>query len=158
DTGGEHGESRPSAPAEHLNSLPDGFDPSAMRNLFLRNMYLMKFARACALADEDLAELTRFLAIPSISADPAHAPAVAEAAEWVAAYVRWAGGTAEVVDWNGSPLVDAVVPASTGRTDAPTVLCYGHFDVQPPAPLEQWPSDPFVAALDDGWLVARGVA
>src|SRR4051794_743297 len=121
-------------------------------------MYLMKFARAAPLAAGDLAELTRFLAIPSISADPAYAPAVADAAEWVAGYVRTAGGTAEVVDWNGSPLVDALVPASGGGSNAPTVLCYGHFDVQPPAPLDQWHSDPFAATLADGWLVARGVA
>ncbi|MFL5928412.1 MAG: M20/M25/M40 family metallo-hydrolase [Gaiellaceae bacterium] len=125
----------------------------------------MKFARlfsqddaARLLAPGDLAELARFLAIPSISADPAYAPAVVDAAGWVADRVRAAGGQAEVVDWNGSPLVDALVPASTGGSKAPTVLCYGHFDVQPPAPLEQWHSDPFTATLADEWLVARGVA
>jgi acetylornithine deacetylase/succinyl-diaminopimelate desuccinylase-like protein len=121
-------------------------------------MYLMKFARACPLSAEDLAELAGFLAIPSISADPAYADAVAEAAEWVADYVRAAGGTAEIVDRRGSLLVDALVPASTGADEAPTVLCYGHFDVQTPAPLEQWRSEPFAASLGDGWLVARGVA
>src|SRR5262245_32856638 len=121
-------------------------------------MYLMKLARACPLDAGDLAELEELLAIPSISADPERAGDVAAAAGWVADYVRAAGGRAEVVDWNGSPLVDGVVPASTGADSAPTVLCYGHFDVQPPAPLDQWRSDPFEATLVDEWLVARGVA
>jgi acetylornithine deacetylase/succinyl-diaminopimelate desuccinylase-like protein len=121
-------------------------------------MYLMKFARACRLDAGDLAELTSLLAIPSISADPERVGAVAEAADWVADYVTAAGGRAEVVDWNGSPLVDGVVPANGGADSAPTVLCYGHFDVQPPAPLDRWRSDPFEATLVDEWLVARGVA
>ncbi|NUR78097.1 MAG: M20/M25/M40 family metallo-hydrolase [Thermoleophilia bacterium] len=111
-----------------------------------------------SLEADALAELTSFLAIRSVSADAEHEASVAEAADWIADYVRAGRGTAEIVDWNGSPLVDALVPASDAARSAPTVLCYGHFDVQPPAPLEQWDSDPFEATLRDGWLVGRGVA
>ena len=46
----------------------------------------------------------------------------------------------------------------SGTTDAPLVLCYGHFDVQSPAPLELWESEPFSPEVRDGWLYARGVA
>jgi acetylornithine deacetylase/succinyl-diaminopimelate desuccinylase-like protein len=122
-------------------------------------MYLMKLARASApLEAEAIAELASFLAIPSISADTAHASSVREAAQWIVEYVRGAGGTAQVVDWNGSPLVDGYLEASEASTGAPTVLCYGHFDVQPPGPAEHWENNPFEATLRDGWLVARGVA
>lgn len=100
-------------------------------------------------------ELAEFLRIPSISADPAHAGHVEEAGEWVCDFVRGAGGSAELVDWNGQPLAVGEVRASTGK-DAPTVLCYGHFDVQPPAPVELWESPPFEPELRDGYLYGRG--
>src|ERR1700752_5319517 len=88
-------------------------------------------------------ELAEFLPIPSISADPARAGDVLSAGRWVAELIRGAGGESELLDWNGQPLVTGVVPASDGTADAPTVLCYGHFDVQPPDPLELWDSPPF---------------
>ena len=56
------------------------------------------------------------------------------------------------------PLVDALVRASSNAAEAPTVICYGHFDVQSPAPLDLWESDPFSPEIRDGWLYARGVA
>ena len=56
------------------------------------------------------------------------------------------------------PLVVGEIRASNGAAGAPTILCYGHFDVQPPAPLELWESDPFEATVRDEWLYARGVA
>jgi acetylornithine deacetylase/succinyl-diaminopimelate desuccinylase-like protein len=102
-------------------------------------------------------ELAEFLRIPSISADPAHAGHVAEAGEWVCNFVRNAGGDAELVDWEGQPLAIGEIRASSGN-GAPTVLCYGHFDVQPPDPLELWDSDPFEPELRDGHLYARGAA
>ena len=108
--------------------------------------------------EELRAGLAELIAIPSVSADPSHAQDVVAAADWVAERVRAAGGTADVVPWNGGrPLVIGDVPASNGA-DAPTVLCYAHFDVQPPDPLDLWDSPPFELAERDGWLYARGVA
>ncbi|HEX4519663.1 MAG TPA: M20/M25/M40 family metallo-hydrolase [Gaiellaceae bacterium] len=100
-------------------------------------------------------ELAEFLRIPSVSADPSHGADVRRAAEWVREFVIGAGGQAEVVDWNGRPLAIGEIPASGGGP-APTVLCYGHFDVQPPEPLELWESDPFEPEIRDGYLYARG--
>ena len=104
---------------------------------------------------EEVAELLR---IPSVSADPAHSPDVARAGEWVCDFIRRAGGEAELRDWNGQPLALGEIPASTGVADAPTVLVYGHFDVQPPAPLEEWESPPFEPTARGEWLYGRGVA
>jgi acetylornithine deacetylase/succinyl-diaminopimelate desuccinylase-like protein len=102
-------------------------------------------------------ELAEFIRIPSISADPARAGDVKAAGEWVTSFVKDAGGEAELVDWHGQPLAIGEIPASTGD-GAPTVLCYGHFDVQPPDPLELWESDPFEPEIRDGNLYARGAA
>jgi acetylornithine deacetylase/succinyl-diaminopimelate desuccinylase-like protein len=100
-------------------------------------------------------ELTGFLRIPSVSADSGHAGDVRAAAGWVADFIDAGGGSAEVSDWEGAPLVLGEFAASSGR-EAPTVLCYGHFDVQPPAPLELWESDPFEPEIRDGYLYGRG--
>ncbi len=105
-----------------------------------------------------IAELSEFIAIPSVSADPAHQGDVAAAAEWVAERVRRAGGTAEVIPWGERPLVVGEIRASQNAESAPTILCYGHFDVQPPDPLELWESPPFELVDRDGWLYARGTA
>ena len=105
-----------------------------------------------------LDELEELLRIPSVSADPAHADDVVRAAEWVADKVRRSGGEAELVPYGKRPLVVGEIPASNGASGAPTVLAYGHFDVQPPAPLELWETDPFEATIRDEWLYARGVA
>jgi acetylornithine deacetylase/succinyl-diaminopimelate desuccinylase-like protein len=103
-------------------------------------------------------ELSEFLRIESISAEAAHADDVKRAGEWVCEFVRGAGGECELVDWHGQPLAVGEVPASTGAADAPTVLCYGHFDVQPPDPLELWDSPPFEPEIRDKYLYGRGVA
>ncbi len=103
-------------------------------------------------------ELATFLRIPSISADPAHAGDVRMAGEWVRDIIAGAGGEAELVDWHGQPLVVGEIRASTGGASAPTVLCYGHFDVQPPDPLELWESPPFEPEIRGEYLYARGVA
>jgi acetylornithine deacetylase/succinyl-diaminopimelate desuccinylase-like protein len=100
-------------------------------------------------------ELADFLRIPSISADPAHAGDVIRAGEWVRDFIRGSGGECEVIDWHGQPLAIGEVPASSGP-GAPTVICYGHFDVQPPDPLELWDSAPFEPEVRDGYLYGRG--
>src|SRR6266487_344318 len=105
-----------------------------------------------------LDELASFVRIPSVSADPAHQADVVAAGEWVRDFVRAAGGEAEVIDWHGHPLTIGEIRASSGDGTAPTVLCYGHFDVQPPAPLDAWESDPFEPTIRGEWLYARGVA
>ncbi|HUK93918.1 MAG TPA: M20/M25/M40 family metallo-hydrolase [Gaiellaceae bacterium] len=109
---------------------------------------------------DELAELIR---IPSVSADPERADDVARAAEWLAGFVRGAGGEAEVVETDTQPLIVGHLSASAvsggqplGRV--PTVLVYGHVDVQPPDPLELWESDPFTLEQRGDWLYGRGVA
>ena len=109
-------------------------------------------------SDQLAAELAEFIAIPSISADPDHQDDVAAAAEWVAARLRTAGAVVDVVPWGERPLVIGELKASANPESAPTILCYGHFDVQPADPLEQWDSPPFELVERDGWLYARGTA
>jgi acetylornithine deacetylase/succinyl-diaminopimelate desuccinylase-like protein len=103
-------------------------------------------------------ELAQFLRIQSISADPQHADDVLLAGEWVRDLIHAAGGDCEIVDWHGSPLVVGEIRASTDAQQAPTVLCYGHFDVQPADPLELWQSQPFEPEIRDERLYGRGVA
>jgi acetylornithine deacetylase/succinyl-diaminopimelate desuccinylase-like protein len=114
-------------------------------------------AKNTVLTKAQVAELSELLCIPSISADPSHAGDVRAAAGWLLALFRRGGATAEIVERAGRPIVDALVRASSAGS-APLVLCYGHFDVQSPAPLELWDSEPFSPDLRDGWLYARGVA
>jgi acetylornithine deacetylase/succinyl-diaminopimelate desuccinylase-like protein len=103
-------------------------------------------------------ELAEWLRIRSISADPARAGDVRDAGEWMCRLLRSAGASAELVDWHGQPLAIGEVRASRDADAAPTVLCYGHFDVQPEDPLDLWESDPFEPEIRDGQLYARGVA
>jgi acetylornithine deacetylase/succinyl-diaminopimelate desuccinylase-like protein len=104
-----------------------------------------------------LEELEEFLRIPSVSADSAHSDDVRRACEWVCDFVRRAGGTADVVPGSTAfPLAVGEIPASEDPDRAPTVLVYGHFDVQPPAPLDEWVTPPFEPAVRDGRLYARG--
>ncbi len=99
---------------------------------------------------EDLREL---LSVPSVSADPARSGDVLRAAGWIADRVRLLGGTAEVLEQGR-----LVAGEIAGPPGAPVVLVYGHYDVQPPDPLELWESDPFSAEIRGEWLYARGVA
>jgi len=107
-------------------------------------------------ADGALERLLEFLRIPSVSAVADHAADVRRAAEWVAARARRAGfPEVRVDDTPGHPVVFArwqVAP------DAPTVLVYGHYDVQPADPLELWRTPPFEPVVRDGAIVARGAS
>jgi acetylornithine deacetylase/succinyl-diaminopimelate desuccinylase-like protein len=108
--------------------------------------------------DTLVAELAELIAIPSISADEAHAADVRRAADWTCERIRRAGGDADVLERNGRPLVVGEIPATERPESAPTVLCYAHFDVQPPDPLGPWETPPFELTRRDGWLYGRGVA
>jgi acetylornithine deacetylase/succinyl-diaminopimelate desuccinylase-like protein len=103
-------------------------------------------------------ELAAFLRIPSVSADPSCRAEVTRAGEWVCELVRGGGGDCELVDWHGRPLAIGAIRASADPERAPTVLCYGHFDVQPPDPLELWESPPFEPEIRGDYLYGRGVA
>jgi acetylornithine deacetylase/succinyl-diaminopimelate desuccinylase-like protein len=106
--------------------------------------------------DRMLAELTEFLRIPSVSTTPEHAPDCRRAADWLVAQLRGLGcPVVEVVEGRGHPLVWAESPHVEGK---PTLLIYGHYDVQPPDPLEEWESPPFEPTVRDGKLYARGAA
>ncbi len=104
------------------------------------------------------AELAELIAIPSVSADPAHREDVKRAGEWVCEFIRRIGGTAELTPFGERELALGEIPASNGRGDAPTVLVYNHFDVQPPAPLDLWESDPFELDVRGEWAYGRGIA
>jgi acetylornithine deacetylase/succinyl-diaminopimelate desuccinylase-like protein len=107
--------------------------------------------------DAARAELAELIAIPSVSADPAHREDVKRAGEWVCEFIRRIGGTAQLTPFGEKELALGELPASTDPESAPTVLCYGHFDVQPPAPLDQWESEPYELTIRDEWAYARGV-
>jgi len=103
-----------------------------------------------------LEELKEFLRIPSISTLPEHAKDTHRAAEFVAAKLHDAGlENIELIETDRHPLVYADWLHAPGK---PTVLCYGHFDVQPPDPLELWDTPPFEPSERNGNLYARGSA
>jgi acetylornithine deacetylase/succinyl-diaminopimelate desuccinylase-like protein len=102
-------------------------------------------------------ELEDWLRIPSVSTGGGDAAALARACDWVIERIDAAGGTAERVSVNGSnPMAVGELRAS--RDGAPTVLSYGHYDVQDPGPLDAWESPPFEPTERDGRLYARGAA
>src|ERR1700722_2993092 len=101
-------------------------------------------------------ELKAFCRIPRVSAGPAYREQVSQAARFVADRLQQAGFDAvRIVPTGGHP----VVTAELCRVEsAPTVLVYGHYDVQPPDPLDRWTSPPFEPTVRDGRLYARGSA
>ncbi|HET9707440.1 MAG TPA: dipeptidase [Gemmatimonadales bacterium] len=106
--------------------------------------------------DRILRELEEFTAIPSVSTDPAHVAEVRAAAQWVAAKLQAAGPfTVRTLPTPGASIVYA---EWLGAAGAPTVLIYGHYDVQPEDPIDQWLSPPFTPTLRDGRLYARGAS
>src|SRR5213592_3457554 len=106
--------------------------------------------------DRLLRELTDFLRIPSVSTLPAHNADCRAAAEWVAGELRQLGcRDVQFLASDTHPVVWAVGPEVRG---APTLLLYGHYDVQPPDPLAEWTTPPFEPTVRDGKLFARGSA
>src|SRR6184192_636579 len=106
--------------------------------------------------DRLLRELTDFLRIPSVSTLPAHNADCRAAAEWVAGELRRLGCREVQFLASGThPVVWGVGPDVPG---APTLLLYGHYDVQPPDPLAEWTTPPFEPTVRDGKLFARGSA
>jgi acetylornithine deacetylase/succinyl-diaminopimelate desuccinylase-like protein len=100
-----------------------------------------------------LPEYFEFLRFQSISTDPAHAPQVTACAEWLAAKFQRMGLSAQVCPTGGHPVV---VARNESRPDRRTVLIYGHYDVQPVDPLEEWATPPFEPRLENGVVFARG--
>src|SRR6188508_2067698 len=110
-----------------------------------------------------LDRLFRLLAIPSVSTDPAFHEACIEAAKAYAAALRGIGFEARVEPTLGKPMVVGGWRASPGTRERPSVLFYGHYDVQPPEPLDEWTAPPFEPIRrrgEDGKerLYGRGVA
>jgi acetylornithine deacetylase/succinyl-diaminopimelate desuccinylase-like protein len=101
-----------------------------------------------------LQELTEFLSIPSISALPEHAGDCRRAAQWLERHLKKLGcPVVNIIEGPGHPVVWAESPRVP---DAPTLLIYGHYDVQPPDPLDEWTTEPFRPTVRDGKLYARG--
>lgn len=113
-------------------------------------------AKLAASHEQVLGELVEFASIPSVSTDPAHADDVQAAARWVAERLSAAGPLAvRTIATPGNPVVYGEWCGAPGK---PTVLVYGHYDVQPADPLEQWVTPPFTPTVRDDRLYARGVS
>ncbi len=98
-------------------------------------------------------ELLTFLKIPSVSTYSANSKDVRRAAEWVLNHLKRLGFQSNIHQTAGHPLVFG---QHCKREGAPTLLIYGHYDVQPPEPLEDWHSPPFQPRIHDGYVYARG--
>ncbi len=118
-------------------------------------MKALEYARANQ--DRFLAELNEFLSIPSISTQPEHKPDIKRAAVWLRDKLLTAGfPKVEVMPTPGHPVVYAEWLAA--GAEAPTVLIYGHYDVQPPDPLEMWDTPPFEPTIVNDDLFCRGAS
>jgi acetylornithine deacetylase/succinyl-diaminopimelate desuccinylase-like protein len=104
-----------------------------------------------------LDELIDWLRIPSVSTGGGDAPALARACDWVCERIEAAGGSVERLALDGGHPM-AIGELRSDRPGAPTVLAYGHYDVQDPGPLDAWTSPPFEPTVRDGRLYARGAA
>jgi acetylornithine deacetylase/succinyl-diaminopimelate desuccinylase-like protein len=106
--------------------------------------------------DDYVTQLKDYLAIPSVSSDPGHVDDVRRCAEWTAEEMQRVGlENTRLIETPGNPVVYGDWLHAEG---APTILFYGHYDVQPVDPLELWESPPFEASIRDGELYARGAA
>ncbi len=101
-------------------------------------------------------ELNEFASIPSVSTDPAHKPDMQRAAEWVASQLKKIGMSKVIIfPTQGHPVVYG--ESLSAGSKAPTVLIYGHYDVQPAEPLELWESGAFEPAIRGDFIYGRGV-
>lgn len=106
--------------------------------------------------DEHLGQLIEFLKFPSISSKAEHNEDVRNCANWLVAHIRSIGGeNVRLYETDGHPIVYADFLRSK---DVPTVLVYGHYDVQPVEPLELWSNDPFEPIIKDNKIFARGAS
>src|ERR1700692_61667 len=103
--------------------------------------------------DNYLEEYFSFLRFPSVSTDEKFSGKVKDCAQWLSQKLEAVGLESKVVPTAGHPVVWARNKHKSGR---PTVLIYGHYDVQPPDPLELWDSPPFEPVLKNGYVFARG--
>ena len=101
------------------------------------------------------AALKELLAIPSVSTKPEHASDVQRCAAWVADQLKFAGFEVSIMPTGGHP---AVVAKNKHQPNRPTVLMYGHYDVQPVEPLDLWKTPPFEPTIRNGAIYARGAA
>jgi acetylornithine deacetylase/succinyl-diaminopimelate desuccinylase-like protein len=108
--------------------------------------------------DALLEELTDWLRIPSISTGDGDPADIRRAAEWVVERVQAAGGEAELVETAGNPLAVGELRASSAAGEAPTVLIYGHYDVQSVGDPAAWETPPFEPSERGGRLFARGAS
>jgi len=114
------------------------------------------YAHLAANQDRTLAELIEFASIASVSTDPVYATGMAAAAAWVVAMLSAAGIDAvRIMPTARHPVVYG---EWLGAPGAPTILVYGHYDVQPPDPMDKWESPPFAPQVREGRLYARGVS
>lgn len=115
-------------------------------------------AAVAALSDSFVAGLCEWIKIPSIGVDPAHGPDVQRSAEWLAAQLR-ADGWPEVRVWDDGPALPAVFACwPAADPEAPTVLVYGHHDVQPVDPIERWQHPPFEPVISGDEIRGRGAS
>jgi acetylornithine deacetylase/succinyl-diaminopimelate desuccinylase-like protein len=104
-----------------------------------------------------LTELCDYLRFPSVSAQPQHKPDLHACAEWLVAHAKQIGLEAQLRDTDGHPIVVAKTPRAKGKqTKRPHFMVYGHYDVQPPEPLELWQTPPFEPRIAGRNLFARG--
>lgn len=105
-----------------------------------------------------LHDLKSWLTIPSVSAQPEHAADIQHAADWAYDYLRGIGMDVQLVPTAKNPAILATTPDAMCPPGSPHILIYGHYDVQPPEPLDLWTSPPFSPTVRDNQLFARGAS
>jgi len=103
-----------------------------------------------------LSEFKEFIAFETVSADPSSLPHFTACSTWLAAKLKAMGGSVEIWNQEGFPIIFASF--SSPKKDAPTLLLYNHYDVQPIDPVEEWESNPFEATIDGETIRGRGAS